>query len=515
MNKSSYVDTTAAIQVIGNLYNNPNIFDEADKYNISDNDFVEDFHKIVIGAMYNIHISKSDVTLSAIVDYLSNRPKFEAIFKNNKGIDYIQEASSVSDPDTFNYYYNRLKKFTLLRAYADIMDVTFLYDPNEVLNIKKRQEQEDWLDSTSLVEIADIIDNKISKIRFKYVEDDLGLEYQAGDGAIELIESLEQTPEVGIPMYGALINAIVRGARLKKVYLRSGSTGLGKSRTMVADACCFACNKIYDEGFGWIKNGTAEPTLFITTEQEKNEVQTMMLAFLSNVNEDHILNGIYINDERERVIKAAEILKESPFWIEELPDFSLQDIENKIKKHIREHEVKYVVYDYLHTSIKILEEITHKTNGIRLREDNILFMIATRLKDIANNYGIFILTGTQLNSDYVTSSTPDQNLLRGSKAIGDKMDAGMILLTVTQDDLFKIEPILKANPTFVVPTIKISVYKNRRGKYKGIYLWCEANLGTCRVNPMFITTWAGELILIEDAKIIVEEEPSVWDKKEN
>lgn len=515
MNKSSYVDTTAAIQVIGNLYNNPNIFDEADKYNISDNDFVEDFHKIVIGAMYNIHISKSDVTLSAIVDYLSNRPKFEAIFKNNKGIDYIQEASSVSDPDTFNYYYNRLKKFTLLRAYADIMDISFLYDPNEVLNIKKRQEQEDWLDSTSLVEIADTIDNKINKIRFKYVEDDLGLEYQAGDGAIELIESLEQTPEVGIPMYGALINAIVRGARLRKLYLRSASTGSGKTRTMIADACCFACNEIYDEEFGWIKNGTSEPTLFIATEQDKEEVQTMMLAFLSNVNEEHILNGLYINNERERVMKAAELLKNSPLWIEELPDFSLQDVENKIKKNIREHEVRYICFDYLQTSLKILEEISRRSGGIRLREDNILFMLSARLKDIANTYGVFILTATQLNMSYQTSDTPDQNLLRGAKSIADRADMGSILLNVTQDDLLKIDPILKANPTFSVPIIKISIYKNRRGKYKGIYLWCDANLGTCRVNPMFVTTWAGELISIEDAKIIVEEEPSAWDKKEN
>ena len=89
--------------------------------------------------------------------------------------------------------------------------------------------------------------------------------------------------------------------------------------------------KIYDEMFGWIKNGTSEPTLYISTEQEKEEVQTMMLAFLSNVSEDHILNGKYEGDEEDRVREAARILSESPLYIEELPDFSLQDIENTIK----------------------------------------------------------------------------------------------------------------------------------------------------------------------------------------
>ena len=68
----------------------------------------------------------------------------------------------------------------------------------------------------------------------------------------------------------------------------------------------------------------------------------MMLAFLSNVDENHILNGRYEGDEKQRILQAAQILKKSPVYIEELPDFSLQDIEDIIKKGIRDHDVKYV-----------------------------------------------------------------------------------------------------------------------------------------------------------------------------
>ena len=56
------------------------------------------------------------------------------------------------------------------------------------------------------------------------------------------------------------------------------------------------------------------------------------------------------------------------------------------------------------------------------------------------------------------------------------------------------------------PTVKMSVYKNRRGRYKGIILWCKADLGCCRVNPMFATTYDYELIALDDIKITVEEE---------
>lgn len=311
-----------------------------------------------------------------------------------------------------------------------------------------------------------------------------------------------------MPLYGPLINTVTRGARLKKFYLRSAATGLGKTRSMIADACYIACNKIYDEIFGWIKNGTAEPTLYISTEQDKEEIQTMMLAFLSNVNEEHILNGRYLGDEEDRVREAAKILSESPLFIETLPDFSLQDIENTIKRNIREHNVKYVMHDYVHSSLKILEEITRRSGGIKLREDNILFMLSIRLKDLCNKYGIFILSATQLSGDYMHADTPDQNLLRGAKSIADKIDWGAIYLPVSAEDLEALKPILETN-TFEQPNLKLSIYKNRRGRWKGVYLWCKADLGCCRIRPMFCTSYDYTIQTIEDLKIITEE-PSAF-----
>lgn len=134
--------------------------------------------------------------------------------------------------------------------------------------------------------------------------------------------------------------------------------------------------------------------LFIATEQDLGEVQTMMLAFLSGVNEEHILNWKFEDGEEERVRKAAQLIKESPLYVEYLPDFSLKDIEDKIKKNIREHDVTFVFLDYIHSSMKILEEITRRSGGVKLREDNILFMLSTKLKDICNQYGVFIMSAT-------------------------------------------------------------------------------------------------------------------------
>lgn len=503
MNKK-YVDTTAIVQVIGNIYNNISLLDN-EEYNFHEEDFTEEFHKILFGSIFNLHaLGAKQVTPAAIEDYLEQRPKKLAVYKVNKGPEYLQNLSEVVQLSTFDYYYKRMKKMTLLRMYSGIVNVSTLYDPDNILDVKKKQAQEDWLDNTSLEEIADVIDKKITDIRLKYVDDDNGVAINAGDGALSLLEKLKETPEIGYPLYGPLINTVTRGARLKKFYLWSAATGVGKTRNMIANACSIGCNQLYDsESKDWKDNGTREPVLFISTEQELEEVQTMMLAFISDVDEEHIINGDYFAGEWERVIKAAEILKESSIYVQQLPDFSLQDIENTIKREIREHNVRYIFHDYIHTSMKILEEITKRSGGVKLREDNILFMISIRLKDICNQYGVFIMTATQLNADYVEAGTPDQNLLRGAKSIADKIDFGAIMLEVTQKDRESLTEVVSKGG-YEMPAIKISIYKNRRGRWKGIYLWCKANRGTCKITPMFATDYQYKFIEMQDLKINIK-----------
>ena len=508
MAKSKYVDMTSIIQVIGAIYNNPNLLDANDRYFFNEEDFVDDFHKTVFGSIYNLHqLGTKVITLEVINDYLKERPKSLATYNAFKGNDFLVKCSELVKEDAFNYYYNRLKKMTLFRAYERAgIDLSWLYDPDEIMDLKKKQKQEDWFDNTPLEKIADVIDDKLLNIRMTYVDNATAGGTQAGDGIFELIESLKETPEIGYPLYGKYTNAVTRGARLKKFYLRSAATGVGKSRSMIADACSIGCSQIYDlEQNLWITTGKAEPTIYIATEQDLGEIQTMMLAFLSGVDEEHILTGTYFTGEWERVAKAAQLIKQSPLYVEQLPDFSLLDIENTIKRGIREHDAKYIFLDYLHTSMKILEEITKRSGGVRLREDNILFMMSIRLKDLCNQYGVFIMSATQLNADYQDSETPDQNLLRGAKSIADKIDLGMIMLEVTQKDRESLDTLIKKNG-FEMPTIKISVYKNRRGRWKGIYLWCKANRGTCRIDPMFVTKWNYELEEIEDFKIHIKEE---------
>ena len=506
---SKYIDISAITNVIGNIFNNPSILDAEDKYFFIEEDFVDEFHQIAVEPLINLHkLGAKEFTLNAINDYFEARPRKKAIFDTNKGMEYLLKSAENASITSFDVYYNRMKKMTLFRSMQTKvgMDLSWLYDPDNLFDIKKKQEQEEWFDNTSLVDIANLISDKIELIKAQYADNMMEDCVQAGDGIDALIDGFIETPEIGYPLYGSYVNTVVRGARLKKFYLRSAATGVGKSRAIAADVSYIGGFQMYDkEKNAWISTGKSEPVLYIATEQDLGEIQTMMLAFLSGVDEDHILNGQYFAGELERVRKAGQIIKNSPIYFKSLPDFSLKDIENNIIKNIREHGVKYIFLDYIHTSMKILEEITKRSGGVRLREDNILFMISIRLKDLCNQYGVFILSATQLNSDYVESETPDQNLLRGAKSIADKIDVGMIMLETTAKDKEALQPYL-ANYGIEMPNIKISVYKNRRGRWKGIYLWVSADRGTCRFNPLFVTKWNYELVEMEDLKIKVEEQ---------
>ena len=502
-----YYDTSAVMQVIGGVYTNPNLLDMEDKYTFNEEDFNgEEFHQVLFGSIFNLHqLGAKEITPGTIEDYLEQRPKKYAVYTANKGSEYIQKLAVNTQISAFDFYYTRMKKMTLFRMYHEKagMNLSSLYDVDNILDLKKKQKQEEWLDNHTLDEIADIIDKKVTDIRLKYVDNTEDDFIQAGDGVFNLLERLEKTPEVGYPLFGPIVNTIHRGARLKKFYLRSAATGVGKTRAMIADACSIACDEIFDDKqMKWVENGTREPTMFIATEQDEDEVQTMMLAFLSAVDEEHILTGKYLPGEKDRVLKAADLLTKCPIYVKKLPDFSLQDIENTIKYGIREWDCRYVFFDYLHSSMKILSEIGSKSGVKGLREDNILFLISVRLKDLCNEYGVFIMTATQLNASYVDAEVYDQNLLRGAKSIADKIDFGCIMLPVSQEDRESLKEVVD-KMGIEMPEIKISVYKNRRGRYKDILLWCRARRGICRIEPMFVTDYRMELIPIEDTKIKV------------
>lgn len=127
-----------------------------------------------------------------------------------------------------------------------------------------------------------------------------------------------------------------------------------------------------------------------------------------------------------------------------------------------------------------------------MREDQILFLLSTRLKDIAVDLNIFMCSATQTNATWRVDSMPDANILKGSKAIADKVDIGSVLLPLSETDQEAMNKL--AAKGYPMPNRKLSIFKNRRGSFTRSYLWLAADMSTCRYVTLFATDWNYQVI---------------------
>ena len=131
---------------------------------------------------------------------------------------------------------------------------------------------------------------------------------------------------------------------------------------------------------------------------------------------------------------------------------------------------------------------------MKIREDQILFLLSSKLKDIATRFNVFIFSSTQLSNGYQNERILDQGLLAGAKAIANRVDVGAIMTDATPKDLEDLKPMLEKYPDLGYPNFKMSIYKNRRGKYNRIILWMYADKGTCRSTTLFTTDYNYDLM---------------------
>ena len=512
-------DKMAVLQVIGSLVQKPELLLD-DKYHLSVNDFPEKFHQIVFSAISNLINSGVNIINEIEIDnYISNYEKQYKIFNDNNGMEYIIEAVKLSIIDNFEYNYNRVKKFSLLNQFKNNgFDITEIYD-NNIIDTKTQEQMQQKFDQMDLSDIINYFEKKMIDIKAQYYDEEDQIGQHAGKNMQQLKDEFKESPEMGVPLNGDILNTIVRGARLKKIYMRSSYTGGGKTRLAVADICKIAVPWFYDlKEKKWVYTSFSEPSLFITTELEISEIQTLMMAYVSGVDESHILDGKYEGDEEERVNQAIKYINESPLWIEQIPNFNIDDIERTIKRYKIDKNIGYVFFDYVFMSVKMLMEIATKTRGMKLREDNILYIFIERMKFICNKLNIHFNTSSQLNGDWKNVKDGDQNLLRGAKALGDKLDIGLIALPVTKKDFEMLQPIL-SHGFYKTPNLVYHIYKVRRGKFVKVKLWLYVDLGTCRSEDLFLTNNDWEFIPIENTTVekileMTEDKDAEKDKNE-
>lgn len=222
--------------LIGCLMREPSALLQTDTYTLDTNEFASPLYRSVFYAIANIAQENEKrpnekITVQAVENWLGDSSKGAAIYKTNEGkttlVDALSQAADNYAP--FDSTYLRFKKENLLEELKKRkFDIGSIY----VEDAKTLEDFEinDRFNSMSLEEIFTVYDASLNQLKKKLLKHDNVTETQSlNEGMREMIVSLRKNPEIGIPLQGTHFNSIVSGALLKKLYLRSGGSGLGKA----------------------------------------------------------------------------------------------------------------------------------------------------------------------------------------------------------------------------------------------------------------------------------------------
>ena len=483
------VDKNSIMQIFGSLMKHPQYLSETDRYNLTLDDFYYKFDKYIFAAIDNLYRNGAQrIQPIDVENYLQTNAAASTIFKNNNGIEYLQDADYLAEEKNFEFYYKRLKKVNLLsRLQKSGIDTSEFYiedltKPN-ALEVNQKFEELD------IDDILEALKKKLLGIEREFIQHEVTQTESAFYNIKEIIEAAAEGADIGVPIQGEILNEVLAGARLGTLIIRSAGSGTGKTRQAVGDACLIAYPFRYEDSKKeWVQIGTGKKVLFIATEQTIPEIQKMILAYLTGFNESKFRYGNFTERE-ERIIKQALWVMEQykdNFFIVQMPNPRIDLVKNLVREQVLLHDIEYVFYDYIFISPSLLSEF----KGVALRNDEILLMFSTALKELAVELNVCMFTSTQVNANADSSATiRNESSIAGSRAVINKADIGMVMARPSKEELDFL-----SNLGLGVPNIVTDIYKVRSGEWTQVRIWSYVDLGNLRKVDLYMTDARMEVI---------------------
>ena len=468
MMNNQYTNVAAECQILQLVAANPTLLNDDDQYFLTSNDFTSKDFKTIYNAMNYLAKTGNEIDRESVALCLQDKSYdvnvLATIFENSVFIDELWRTQ-----------YEQIKAAALLRD----LKAAGIQTPE--IKIDAFNDITEYPTADQIMESIRVRFNDIEEKHFntrQYKGED------ASKGLRELIAELKISPEIGETLDGEIFNYIVRGARYGKFYLNSSPQSHGKTRKMVGQACALSLPYINDDGL-IITKDEYFPVLYVATEQESDEIKTLIVAYVSGVNEEIILTGKGTAEDDRRIELAIQIIEQCKerFFIEIMPNPTIGLIRTKFLQYIYKRNVHFVFYDYIFTSPGLLSEF----RDLRIREDVALMMLSNSLKEMAAQYQIFIMSATQVSGEYENATVRNVKFIRGAKSITDKIDVGIISMKLSDEERLKIETVIDVGEYRFEPNMVTDVYKNRRGKVSDVKIFSYFDYGTCRIYDLFMT----------------------------
>lgn len=498
-------DESSALFVLGSLCNDTSLLDE--KHPLSKYDFrCKEFDKIIFVVIKTLkERGAKSLSEEDFVEFLKNYPAQYEIFNDNDGVIFIDTIKKMNKEESYDVYYDIVRKFSLLSMYKDKkFDISMFY--NEDIDSTKAFEE---LNKHSIKDIIEYYEGQIAEIKREFNVKNNAEEYKAGTDFAETKKEFMEEPLLGASFQSPYMNSIFRG--IYGFLLRVAKSGGGKTTTSVGDLCKTTIKEYYDpKTKQWVKNKSRVGAgLLINTEMDlRKEIDPMIIAWISNVSRSHIMDGYYEGDEEERVDYATKVLIDSDLYIVDDPEFTTKSLQETISDYALNKNVKNICFDYVQNNGFVAKEISSETK-VPQREDMVLLTLTDRLKQAQRKYNIGLISSCQTNGNEANLAYPTEACLAGGKSQVRKTDGTYIMLEPTNKELEQTRPIfdkvVRGNFGIEEPNNVIHIIKGRASKYpRHMKIFQYIDLGTCRTYDLFCTDKNNCPINVD--KLIIEEE---------
>lgn len=486
-------DSGNARLLLGALAKSPSLLN-SDKFPLSDEDFTEvEFHLRIFQAIKKLaKQGAKDIEPLDIYNLCDNHPEITKVFNENNLNEFLETVKELAKEDNVPLYWNEVKKNTLLRQYK-----------NAGFGTEHLEKIINDITLDDIVKFYDSFQTAISKVYAPITSQE---EYVAGTDFLKTKKQLENSPLYGASFQSLYLNDIYRG--IHGFILRGAKSGYGKTTVGIGDLCQCTCKEYYDFETGAFVENKARvgASLFINTEMDlRLEIDTILIAWISGVPRNHILDGRYDYGEEERVEYAQKVLVDSELYLVDNPAFTTKTLVDTIREYARLKGVKNVFFDYIANNGFVATEIANETK-IPQREDMVLLALTDRLKQVQRECNVGLISAVQTNGQEENFSTPNESCLAGGKAQIRKTDGTMIMLPPRKNEL-EIFETAKESPAYNIPTNAVCnnivhIIKGRHTKYPNyIKIFQYIDYSTARTYDYFVTTKDGAPIDVKRLRI--------------
>lgn len=219
------------------------------------------------------------------------------------------------------------------------------------------------------------------------------------------------------------------------------------------------------------------------TEQTMPQIRKMILAYLSDISESRFKLGNFSAEEEKILNQAADIMEKyaDNLILVKMPNPTIELVKTVVRENCLTKDIGYVFYDYVFIGPALLDQF----RGFSLRNDEVLLMFTTALKDLAVELNVAMFTSTQVNA----SADDNKNIrneasLAGGRATINKADNGAIMARPTPEEL---ETLAEVTNVHGIPNCVTDIFKCRSGEWTQVRVWSQVDLGRLKKKDLFVT----------------------------